>query len=135
MTITATKTRILLADDHPALLAETARLLGQDHNVVGTVTNGLALLEAAACLDPDLILLDISMPGLDGIEAARRLKQAGCRSKLVFLTVCEDPDYQREAIALGADGYVVKSHLASDLMPAIEQVLAGHKFVSPAMKL
>jgi DNA-binding NarL/FixJ family response regulator len=132
---TATKTRILLADDHPALLAETARLLGEDHDLVGTVGNGLDLLAAAEQLDPDLIVLDISMPGLDGFEAARRLKRAGCRSKLVFLTVWEDADFAREALALGADAYVVKSRLASDLLPAIAQALAEHHFVSPTMTL
>jgi DNA-binding NarL/FixJ family response regulator len=132
---TATKTRILLADDHPALLAETARLLGQDHEVVGTVANGLELLAAAEGLDPDVIVLDISMPGMDGFEAARRLKQSGCRSKLVFLTVWEDADFAREAMALGADAYVVKSRLASDLIPAITEALAEHPFVSPTLTL
>lgn len=131
----ATRTRILLADDHPALLAETARLLAQDHNVVGTVADGLELLAAVKRLDPDLIVLDISMPGLDGLETARRLKQSGCRSKLVFLTVWEDADFAREAMALGADGYVVKSRLASDLIPAIAEALAEHQFVSPTMAL
>ena len=133
--LTATKTRILLADDHPALLAETARLLAQDHLVVGTVANGLELLEAVARLDPDLIVMDISMPGLDGFEAARRLKQSGCRSKLIFLTVWEDADFAREAMALGADAYVVKSRLASDLIPAITEALAEHSFVSPTLTL
>ena len=132
---TATQTRILLADDHPALLAETAHLLGQNHDVVGAVANGLDLLAAAARLDPDLIVLDISMPGVDGLEAARRLKQAGCRSKLVFLTVWEDADFAREALALGADAYVVKSRLATDLLPAISQALAEHHFVSPTLTL
>jgi len=133
--LTVTKPRILLADDHPALLAETARLLGQDHEVVGTVANGLDLLEAAGRLDPDLIVLDISMPGLDGFQAARRLKQAGCRCKLVFLTVWEDADFAREAMASGAEGYVVKSRLASDLIPAITEALAEHHFVSPTLTL
>jgi DNA-binding NarL/FixJ family response regulator len=132
---TAIKTRILLADDHPTLLAETSRLLGQEHDVVGAVTNGLELLAAAARLDPDLILLDISMPEMDGLQAARRLKQTGCRSKLVFLTVWEDADFVLEAMALGADAYVVKSRLASDLAPAISEVMAGHKFLSPTMKI
>ena len=133
--LTATKTRILLADDHAALLAETARLLGQEHDVVGTVANGRELVAAAERLDPDVIVLDISMPGLDGFEAARRLKQSGCRSKLIFLTVWEDPDFAREAMALGADAYVVKSRLASDLVPAIAEALAEHHFVSPTLTL
>jgi DNA-binding NarL/FixJ family response regulator len=134
MTIT-TKLRILLADDHPAILAETALILQQDHEVVGTAVNGLELLDAAKRLEPDLIVLDISMPGLDGFEAARRLKQAGCRSKLIILTVFEDADFAREAMALGADAYVVKARLASDLILAISEVLAGHHFLSPPLIL
>jgi DNA-binding NarL/FixJ family response regulator len=133
MMIATTQARVLLADDHPALLAETSRLLSSDYNVVGAVSNGLELLKAAQGLDPDLILLDISMPGLDGFEAARRLKQAGCRSKLVFLTVWADPDFVREAMELGVDGYVVKSRLATDLMPAVSEVMAGRKYVSPTL--
>ncbi len=134
MPVTA-KPTILLADDHPALVVETVRILQQDYEVVGTVTNGLELLDAAGRLDPDLIVLDISMPGLDGFEAARRLKQAGCRSKVVFLTVWEDADFAREAMALGADAYVVKSRLASDLLPAVSEALAEHRFVSPTIAL
>ena len=127
--------RILLADDHPALLAETADLLARDHEVVASVSNGLELLEVARRLDPDLIVLDNSMPGLDGFEAARRLKQAGCRSKLVFLTVWEDADFAREAMALGAAAYVVKSRLASELPTVIAETLAEHPFISPHITL
>jgi DNA-binding NarL/FixJ family response regulator len=122
-----------MADDHAATLAQTARLVGEQHEIVGTVTNGLDLLEAAARLNPDLIVLDITMPGLDGFEVARRLKQAGCRSRIVFLTVHEDADYTKEAMAIGADAYVVKSRIASDLRLAISDALAGRKFVSPTI--
>ena len=132
---TTTKLRILLADDHPAILAETARILQQDHEVVGTAADGLELLVAVKRLDPDLIVLDISMPHLDGFEAARRLKQAGCRSKLIFLTVWEDLDFAREAMSLGADGYVIKSRLASDLIPAVSEAWAGNHFLSPPLML
>ena len=130
----ASKARILLADDHAALLGHVARLLGQFYEIVGSVTNGLELLAAAERLDPDVLVLDISMPGLDGLEAARRLKLAGSRSKLVFLTVCEDVDFAREAMGLGADGYVVKSRLVSDLLLAISEALAGHHFVSSPLR-
>jgi DNA-binding NarL/FixJ family response regulator len=131
----ASKARILLADDHPALLAHVARLLGQHHEVVGSVSSGLELLASAERLDPDVVVLDISMPGLDGLETARRLKLAGSRSKVVFLTVCEDVDFAREALALGADGYVVKSRLVSDLLLAVSEALAERHFVSLTLKL
>jgi len=135
MTGPATGTRIVLADDHAEVMAQVSCLLGERYDVVAAVANGLELLDAAARLDPDVIVLDISMPGLDGFEAARRLKQAACRSKLVFLTVWEDADYGREAMAIGADAYVVKSRLASDLMPALAEVLEGRKFLSPGIQL
>jgi DNA-binding NarL/FixJ family response regulator len=127
--------RVLMADDHAATLAQAARLIGEQHEVIGTVSDGLALLSAAARLDPDLIVLDISMPGVDGLEAARRLKAAGCRSRMVFLTVHEDADYARAALSLGADAYVVKSRVASDLMLAISEAMASHQFVSPSITL
>ncbi len=131
--LTGTRIRILLADDHPRLLAETARLLGQVHEVIGTVSNGMELIDAANRLDPDVIVLDISMPGLGGFEAARRLIGAGCRSKLVFLTICEDPDMARAAMTLGVNAYVVKSRLVTDLIPAISKAPAEEHFVSPTL--
>ncbi len=134
MTCTETRPRILLADDHVAALAQAARVLGEQNEVVATVSNGLEALDAAARLDPDVVVLDISMPGLGGFDAARRFKQTGCRTKLIFLTVWEDPDFLREALELGADAYVVKSRLAADLLRAISQVMAGQRFVSPGLK-
>jgi DNA-binding NarL/FixJ family response regulator len=122
---------VLLADDQPAMLAQIAGVLGNTYDIVGTVGDGLCLLESAARLDPDVIVSDISMPGIDGFGVARSLKRAGCRSRFVFLTVHEDPDFAREALSLGADAYVVKSRLASDLLSAIREAVAGRKFVSP----
>jgi DNA-binding NarL/FixJ family response regulator len=127
------RARILLADDHEAALVQAARVLGESYEIVGTAANGLELLEAAARLDPDVIVLDIAMPGLDGLEAARHLARSGCRSRLVFLTVWADPDYVREALAIGATGYVVKSHLACDLAPAVAAALEGRTYVSPGI--
>lgn len=127
--------RVLLADDHAPMLTQTVRLLDGDYEIVGQVANGLHLIEAAARLDPDVVVLDITMPGVDGIEAARRLKIAGCRAKLVFLTVHDDRDYVGAASDAGGDAYVVKARLATDLRPAIQAALAGERFVSPSENL
>jgi len=134
--ITVAKTaRVLLADDHSAVLVQTTSLLAAEFEIVGSVGNGLDLIKAAGRLNPDVVVLDITMPGLDGLEAARRLKLAGCHAKLVFLTVHEDPDYVRTAWQAGAAAYVIKARLATDLVPAIHEALAGHRFVSPTISL
>src|ERR1035441_7322113 len=125
--------RLLLADDHAAMLGKSVRLLEGEFEIVGTVANGLDLLVTAARLDPDVVVLDITMPGLDGIEAARRLQRAGCRAKLVFLTVHDDPDYVRAAMDAGGAAYVAKPRLASDLIPAVHAALEGRRFVSPTL--
>jgi DNA-binding NarL/FixJ family response regulator len=127
--------RLLLADDHAAMLGKSVRLLEGEFEIVGTVANGLDLLVTAARLDPDVVVLDITMPGLDGIEAARRLQRAGCRAKLVFLTVHDDPDYVRAAMDAGGAAYVAKPRLASDLIPAVHAALEGRRFVSPTLHL
>jgi len=124
-----------LADDQPPMLAQIARVLGERYDIVGAVGDGLCLLESVARLDPDVIVSDITMPGIDGFGAARSLKRAGCQSRFVFLTVHEDPDFAREALSLGADAYVVKSRLVSDLLTAIHEAVAGRKFVSPTVKM
>jgi len=127
--------RVLLADDHQSFLAVAKRLLEPEFEVVKTVRNGEALIDEAVKLTPDVIVLDISMPKLNGIEAARQLKAAGSTAKIVFLTVHEDLDYVRGALAAGAHGYVIKPRLASDLLPALREVLAGGCFVSPTISL
>ena len=129
------RTRVLLADDHEAILERVKRLLGEELQVVGTVRDGQAALEAVAELRPDVLILDISMPVLTGIQTAVRLKLIKSEVRIVFLTVHEDPDFAREALATGALGYVVKPRLATDLRVAIKEVLAGHSFVSPSIPL
>jgi DNA-binding NarL/FixJ family response regulator len=124
---------ILLADDHGEFLAAVVRHLEPHFDIVRTVGNGQMLLDAAARLAPDVIVLDISMPVMNGIEAAKRLKAAGSRAKIVFLTVHTDPDYVRAALGSGALGYVVKSELASDLLPCLREALRDHSFVSPSL--
>jgi DNA-binding NarL/FixJ family response regulator len=127
--------RVLLADDHIEFLRVTVCLLEPEFEVVGTVGDGQTLLDEAARQEPDLLVLDISMPVLNGIEAARRLKAVGSRAKIVFLSIHDDPDYVRAAVAVGAQGYVVKSRLASDLPLAVREALAGRSFVSPVIAL
>ena len=123
--------RVLLADDHEAMLDRVARLLATECNVVGTVTDGQQALDAARELKPDVLVLDISMPVMNGIETAHRLKEAGAETRIVFLTVHDDPDFAREALKAGALGYVIKHRIASDLMMAINEAWAGRSFVSP----
>jgi DNA-binding NarL/FixJ family response regulator len=125
------RARVLLADDHQDFLAAATRLLEPEFEVVQAVGDGQRLVDEAARLGPDVLVLDISMPVLNGIEAARQLRGAGSRAKIVFLTVHQDPDYVRAALAAGALGYVVKSRLASDLPLALREALAGRSFVSP----
>jgi two-component system response regulator NreC len=128
------KPSVLLADDHPSLLAWEKNLLQRTYEVVGCVRDGQALVEAAMKLEPDVIVTDIFMPILNGMEAVRRLKESGCKSKVVFLTVHADPDYNWACLSMGAQGYVVKIRMAKDLLPAIQAALAGQVFVSRVMK-
>ncbi len=123
--------RVLLADDYLMMREKVTWLLESEFDIIGAVTDGEALLKEATELDPDIVILDITMPGLPGIEAARRLRKAGSHAKIVFLTVHEDPDYVRESLWAGALGYVVKRRLASDLLIAMREVLEGRLFVSP----
>jgi DNA-binding NarL/FixJ family response regulator len=129
------RTRVLLVDDHEEFLTVEARLLEPEFEVVTAVRDGHRALEEAAKINPDLIILDITMSRIDGIETARHLRASGSRAKIVFLTVHADPDYVREGLAAGATGYVVKSRLASDLVPALRAALAGRSFVSPYIRL
>jgi len=126
---------VLLADDHPAMLALTATALAEEYLVVGRVGDGHELLADAERLHPDVIVLDISMPGLNGIEAARRLRSSHNPARLVFLTVHEDREFARAALDAGGLGYVVKTRLVSDLLPAIRAALADRRFISPTIFL
>lgn len=103
--------------------------------MVKTVGDGQAALDEATRFEPDVVVLDIAMPLLNGIEAARRLRAAGCTAKVVFLTVHQDSDYVRAALAAGGLGYVVKCRLASELLLAVREALAGRSFVSPCIAL
>ena len=122
--------RIFLADDHPDFLAIVGRLIETEFEVIQTFRDGQAIVDAAQALDADLLVVDISMPRLSGIDAVKRLRAAGCRAKVVFLTIHKDEDYVRSALATGALGYVFKDRLATDLVPALREALAEHRFVS-----
>ncbi len=127
--------RVLLADDHEELLRTVASMLVSEFEVVGTVKDGQALLDAAEQLKPDVLVVDISMPIMNGIEAVQRLKESGSQTQVVFLTVHEDTAYVRAALATGARGYIVKPRLASDLSVAIKEAHAGRLYLSPSISL
>ena len=122
--------RVLLADDYPEMLDKVTHLLRGEFDIVGSAHDGGQALEAAARLNPDLLVLDISMPVLSGIQVAAHLRGSGCKAKVIFLTVHEDRDYIDAAFAVGALGYVLKSRVGTDLLPAIYAVLQGHRFTS-----
>lgn len=121
---------ILLADDHVLLLEAFRRMLEPTFAVVGTATDGAALVEEALRLKPDLVVADVSMPRMNGLEAARRLRGELPRTRVVFLTVNEDPQMAAEAFALGASGYLLKSSTALELNQAIRSALAGRRYLS-----
>jgi DNA-binding NarL/FixJ family response regulator len=122
--------RVLLADDHPRLLEKVAALLRPSFEVVGTASNGQELISEAMLLDPDVIVADVTMPVLTGIEAAYRLREVGSRAKFVFLTVHAENEFIQACMAEGALGYVVKSHMATDLLPAIRAAFRGKVYIS-----
>jgi DNA-binding NarL/FixJ family response regulator len=123
--------RILLADDHRLLREAFAQLLEPGCDVVAAVADGRALLAAARELHPDIVVLDIAMPLLNGLDAARQLKGLMPGVKLIFLTVSEDPDLVAEAFRVGASGYLFKNSAASELFKAIEEVSQGRSYVTP----
>jgi DNA-binding NarL/FixJ family response regulator len=128
-----TAPRILLADDQEEMLETLVEMLEDEFQIVGTAENGTRVLELTPRLAPDIVVLDISMPVLNGFEAALRLKEQCSAARVVFLTAHEDTDLVEAAMSAGALGYVVKSCLATDLVPALWQALAGKTFVSPSL--
>ena len=127
----AKRPRVLLADDHTLVLEGLRRLLEGRCELVGMVEDGRALVELAPKVAPDLILLDISMPLLNGLEAARQLRRLVPESRVIFLTMHADPTYASEAFEAGAAGYLLKRSAASELAVAIATVLDGRKYLTP----
>jgi len=128
-----TRMRVLLADDHPLLLERVAALLRSSFDVVGTACNGEELISEAMRLHPDVIVADITMPVFTGIEAAHQLREAGSEAKFVFLTVHPEDEFVQACQAEGALGYVVKSHMRTELVPAINAALSGQSYVSQSV--
>jgi len=123
--------RVMLADDHSLLLEAFRKLLEGKCEIVGTACDGRALLDEAPALRPDVIVVDIGMPLLNGLEAARQLREKIPSSKLIFLTMNEDPDVAAEAMRSGASAYLLKNSAASELFRAIQDALKGKSYVTP----
>jgi len=124
------KPRLLLADDHTILVEGLKALLAAEFDVVATASDGRAVLEAAEKHRPDIVLLDISMPGLNGIEAARRLKQSNADAKLIVLTMHADLSFVSAAFEAGVSGYVLKQSAATELVTALHDVENGRRYIS-----
>jgi DNA-binding NarL/FixJ family response regulator len=125
------RTRVLIADDHILILEAFKRLLEPEFEVVGTVADGRALIASAAELKPDVIVLDILMPLLNGLDAGRQVKQLLPSVKLIYLTMDQDPDLAAEAFRLGASGYILKNSAANELSFAIHEGIKGRSYVTP----
>jgi DNA-binding NarL/FixJ family response regulator len=126
------KLRVLLGDDHALILDGLRNALQSQHEIVGLAKDGRALVQAAEQLKPDLIVLDISMPLLNGFEAAKQIKKSLPATRLIFLSQHLDPAYLKNALRLGASGYVLKSGAIEELQVAIKSVLKGETYITPA---
>ena len=122
--------RVLLADDSSEMLEKVTQLLRDNFEIVGCAQDGEDAIKTATTLNPDLLVLDIEMPLRNGIQVASRLRDSGCRAKVIFLTVHEDADYVEAAWSVGALGYVLKSRIVTDLLPAVREALQGNRFIS-----
>jgi DNA-binding NarL/FixJ family response regulator len=123
--------RVLLADDHTLLLEAFQKLLADECDIVGAVSNGRELLTAAAQVKPDVVVVDVTMPLLNGIDAARQLKQSLPSTRIIFLTMNEDPDLAAEAFRAGAAAYLLKRSAASELVTAIHEVMRHRSYITP----
>jgi len=123
----------MLCEDHTLVREGLRQLLASSLDVVGALEDGRALLQAAERLKPDVVLMDITLPQLNGFDAARQLARVSPNSKVVFVTIHADPAYVREAFRTGASGYVVKTAACADLLAAVTAVLGGRRYLSPAL--
>jgi len=124
------RARVLVADDHPSMLERIVTLLHHDFSVVGTVQNGEGLVHAEAALQPDVMVVDVCMPGVNGLEATDCIKRRGSRAVVIFLSAHREPEIIEAAWELGALGYVAKTCMAQDLVPAVRAALEGRRYIS-----
>jgi DNA-binding NarL/FixJ family response regulator len=122
--------RVLLADDHAFLLGAVTILLGRSHEIVGAVSDGMALVQEALRLHPDVIVTDVTMPVLNGIDAVHQIKEAGCTAKVVFLTIHREEEFVKACLAEGALGFVHKTHMKPHLIYAIREALLDRTYIS-----
>ena len=129
------KIRVVLADDHQQMIAIVRQTLGEQFEVVGIVENGKQAVDAVFRLSPDALVIDISMPVLNGLQAAKQLQTANSRAKIIFLTIYESRDFLDAAFSAGASGYVNKGRLSTDLIPAIHEAMLGRTFISAELPM
>jgi DNA-binding NarL/FixJ family response regulator len=129
------KIRVVLADDHQQMIAKVRQTLGEEFEVVGAVEDGKQAVNAVLTLNPDALVIDISMPVLNGLRAAKQLQTADCRAKVIFLTIYEGRDFLDAAFSAGASGYVNKAHISTDLIPAIHEAMLGRIFISASLPM
>lgn len=125
--------RVLLADDHRMVAEGLRMMLEPDYELIEIVEDGRALVEAALRLRPDVIVTDITMPELNGLDAVRQLRREGCEAKVVFLTIHKDVLYAQRALRCGANGFVLKHSAISELLTAVRTVLEGQTYITPVL--
>jgi DNA-binding NarL/FixJ family response regulator len=132
--ISVGKIRVVLADDHREVIAKVRGVLGDDFDILEAAENGRQAVTAVLALDPDVFVTDISMPILNGLQAAQSIQKNNSRVKIIFLTIHEDRDFIAAAFSAGATGYVTKRRLSTDLVLAIQEAMRGHTFISNSIR-
>jgi DNA-binding NarL/FixJ family response regulator len=129
------KIRVVLADDHQQMIEVVRRTLGEGFEVVGVAEDGRQAVNAVLTLNPDALVIDISMPILNGFQAAKQLQMANCRTKVIFLSIYDGPDFLDAAFSAGASSYVTKARLSTELIPAIHEAVLGEIFESGSLPM